>query len=273
MEHREVSPGRQPFHVQHFGTNLQAWGRSTWNIWETNPRSNRSTWNIRVVEGFPLNAEAVVGLFYRQMGMAITVASQKGGVGKTTTVVNLSASFCLAGKKVLLLDVDPQGNASSGVGFHRSPLPAGSKAGLDRQAFLSWVMAGKNPESLIQEAAFEHMSVIPSSPELSELEIVKKIQDSALQRFRKQIRSLSQRFDYILIDCPPSLGGIPTIALAMSDAVLVPIQCEYYAMEGLSQILPVIRELQRTANPELKILGFLLTMYSDELELSRSLER
>src|SRR6266540_900765 len=204
------------------------------------------------------------------MGVAITVASQKGGVGKTTTVVNLAGSLCLAGKMVLLLDVDPQGNASSGVGFHRSPSAPGpgSKNNSKGPAFLSCVLAGKGLAPVIQSTSIENLSVIPSSPELSELEIIKKIQDSAVQKFRKQIRALSEEYDYILIDCPPSLGGLPTIALAMSDAVLVPIQCEYYAMEGLSQILPVIRELQRTTNSDLKIQGFLLTMYSEELQLS-----
>jgi len=203
------------------------------------------------------------------MGVAITVASQKGGVGKTTTVVNLAGSLCLAGKKVLLLDLDPQGNASSGVGFHRSPNPtAPGKGNSAGHAFLTRVVTGKGIEPVIQQTSIENLALIPSSPELSELEIIKRIQDSAVQKFRKQIRTLSREYDYILIDCPPSLGGLPTIALSMSDAVLVPVQCEYYAMEGLSQILPVIRELQRTTNTGLKILGFLLTMYSDELQLA-----
>jgi len=203
------------------------------------------------------------------MGVAITVASQKGGVGKTTTVVNLAGSLCLAGRKVLLMDLDPQGNASSGVGFHRSPAqtPPG-KGNSARHAFLTRVVTGKGIDPVIQPTSIENLSLIPSSSELSELELIKRIQDSAVQKFRKQIRALSSEYDYILIDCPPSLGGLPTIALSMSDAVLVPVQCEYYAMEGLSQILPVIRELQRTTNTGLKILGFLLTMYSGELQLS-----
>jgi chromosome partitioning protein len=204
-----------------------------------------------------------------RMGRTLTIASQKGGVGKTTTAVNLSATLCLGGKTVLLMDLDPQGNASSGVGFHRPPPPGGARSLQNRNIFLQTIMDGESLAPFISSTSFENLSVMPATPELSELEIIKEIQDSALPKLRKQVSALAEKYDYILIDCPPSLGGLPTIALSVSDSVLIPIQCEYYAMEGLSQIIPVIRELQKTSNPKLDIFGLLLTMYSDELELSR----
>jgi chromosome partitioning protein len=204
------------------------------------------------------------------MGKTITVASQKGGVGKTTTAVNLAAMLSLSGRRVLLFDLDPQGNASSGVGFHRAPGATPTpRVGHGRPPLLSTILDGESLTPFIRDSSIENLAILPSSSELSELEIIKEVQDRALPKFRKQVEALSDRFDYILIDCPPSLGGLPTIALGLSDAVLIPIQCEYYAMEGLSQILPVIRDLQSTSNPRLEILGLLLTMYSDELQLSR----
>jgi chromosome partitioning protein len=205
------------------------------------------------------------------MGKTITIASQKGGVGKTTTAVNLASTLCLGGKKVLLLDFDPQGNASSGVGFHRPPTqPAQSgKSHKNPHIFLSTIIEGENLTPFIHKATIENLSVIPSSAELSELEIIQEVQEASLPKFRKQIKLISEKYDYILIDCPPSLGGLPTIALSVSDSVLIPIQCEYYAMEGLSQILPLIKYLQKDINPILHIHGLLLTMFSDDLQLSR----
>lgn len=203
------------------------------------------------------------------MGRTVTIASQKGGVGKTTTVVNLASSLSLSGKKVLMIDLDPQGNATSGVGRSRSfSQGIGNPSSLGGQGFLKSILEGEGLASFVIKTPVENLSVIPASTDLSGIEIIKEIQDSAIPKFKRQVAELATHFDYILIDCPPSLGGLPTISLKVSDSVLIPIQCEYYAMEGLSQILPVVRDLQRTVNLKLDIFGLLLTMYSQDLELS-----
>ncbi len=197
------------------------------------------------------------------MGTIITVASQKGGVGKTTSAVNLAASLTLAHQEVLLVDLDPQGNASSGVGVEpgRSPV-------------LSQSLGGDGDlRPLVSPTCFEHLSVLASSAELSHLDLIHSVQTTGLRRFRDQLATLAADFDYVLLDCPPSLGGLPTIALASCRWVLIPIQCEYYAMEGLSQILPIIKKIQNDINHDLEIGGLLLTMYSDELELSQDVLR
>lgn len=200
------------------------------------------------------------------MGKILTIASQKGGVGKTTTAVNLSASLSLAGKSVLLVDFDPQGNASSGIGFSRPHGGGGGQA--PSGGILSETLAGRSCSSLVQPTRFEKLAAIVSTPDLTELDVIQDIQGRALLRFTKDMHALARRYDVVVVDCPPSLGGLPTLALTTSDLVLVPVQCEYYAMEGLSQILPIISKLQNSTNRDLRILGFLLTMFSDELDLS-----
>ena len=203
------------------------------------------------------------------MATILTVASQKGGVGKTTTAVNLAASLALAGKPTLLVDLDPQGNASSGVGFPRDPNPgARSPPGL-----LDLTSRGKPAATALRPTRFERLSLLPSGPELSDLDLIQEIQSRGLDLLRTQLLALGSKYEFLLIDCPPSLGGLPSIALSVSDAVLVPIQCEYYAMEGLSQILPLINKIQSEINPKFAIAGLLLTMFSEELELSREVVR
>jgi len=194
---------------------------------------------------------------------AITVASQKGGVGKTTTVINLAASLCLAGRKVLLLDLDPQANATSGVGVE-VPL-----SGSEEFPYLSALLNGDALEPFICEAEFENLWVLPSSPEASDLGIVRKLEAADAGDLRGRIREAAEPFDYVILDCPPSLSGLPTLALELSDGLIIPVQCEYYAMEGLSQILPLVKKIQKSTNPDLEIEGLLLTMFSQELDLSQ----
>jgi chromosome partitioning protein len=196
------------------------------------------------------------------MSRTITVASQKGGVGKTTTVVNLASSLCLAGYKVLIVDLDPQSNATSGVGLDRE------NRGGDLR-YLSALRAGQSLRPFIRETPVEGLSILPSSPEAGDLELIHSLIGSPAKKLRQTFSKSISGYQYILIDCPPSLSGPPTIALHLSDSAIVPIQCEYYAMEGLSRILPVVKEVQKNTNPDLRVEGLLLTMFSPELELSR----
>lgn len=198
-----------------------------------------------------------------QLARAITVASQKGGVGKTTTVINLAASLCLAGRKVLLMDLDPQANATSGVGVE-VPL-----SGSDEFPYLSALLNGEELEPFFCEAEFENLWVLPSSPEASDLGVVRKLEAADAGALRGRIRDAAEAFDYVILDCPPSLSGLPTLALELSDGLIIPVQCEYYAMEGLSQILPLVKKIQKSTNPDLEIEGLLLTMFSQELDLSQ----
>lgn len=195
------------------------------------------------------------------MSRIIAIANQKGGVGKTTTAINLGAGLATAERKTLIVDMDPQGNATSGLGVDRSTI--------DASAYEVLLEGTPLEAAILPSLHLEHLDVAPSSQDLvgAEVELVPRPErERALQRALAPIR---ERYAYILLDCPPSLGLLTLNTLAAADTVLIPIQCEFYALEGLSQLLNTIRLVQQNLNPGLEIEGVLLTMFDQRLNLSR----
>jgi chromosome partitioning protein len=195
------------------------------------------------------------------MSRVIAIANQKGGVGKTTTAINLGAGLAVAERRTLVVDMDPQGNATSGLGLDRSELDGSVYDVLVDGAALEQVRRA--------EVHFPYLDVVPASRDLvgAEVELVERADRELV--LRRALEGVRAGYDYVLLDCPPSLGLLTLNVLAAADTVLIPIQCEFYALEGLSQLLNTIRVVQQNLNPKLQIEGVLLTMYDQRLNLSR----
>ena len=193
------------------------------------------------------------------MGKIIAIANQKGGVGKTTTSVNLAASLGVLEKKVLLIDADPQANATSGLGLDVDSIELGTYQLLEHT---------KTAEETIVKTSSPNVDLIPAHIDLVAIEIELVDKDDREYMMKNAIRHLKDKYDYILIDCAPSLGLLTLNALTAADSVMIPIQCEYFALEGLGKLLNTIKSVQKIHNPELDIEGMVLTMYDSRLRLS-----
>jgi len=193
------------------------------------------------------------------MGKIIAIANQKGGVGKTTTSVNLAACLGVLEKKVLLIDADPQANATSGLGIDVESVEIGSYQVLEHSA---------TPEQAIVSCSAPNVSVIPAHIDLVAIEIELVDVENREYMLKQALESIIDKYDYILIDCAPSLGLLTLNALTAADSVLIPIQCEYFALEGLGKLLNTIKSVQKIHNTSLDIEGLLLTMYDSRLRLS-----
>ncbi|TPR13055.1 ParA family protein [Apilactobacillus timberlakei] len=194
------------------------------------------------------------------MGYVISLANQKGGVGKTTTSVNLGADLASNGKKVLLIDADAQGNATSGVGIKKSSI---------KKDIYDILVNEEDINDAILHSVHDNLDVVPATIQLSGADIELTPQMARETRLLNALKAVKDNYDYILVDCPPSLGLITINAFTASDSILIPVQSEYYALEGLSQLLNTVKLVQKHFNPDLKIEGVLLTMYDVRTKLGQ----
>lgn len=193
------------------------------------------------------------------MSTIFATVNQKGGVGKTTTAVNLASYLATFGKKILLVDSDPQGNATSGLGIDRNEI---------KECMYDVIINGVEFSSIIKQTSISGLDIAPATPRLAGAEVELTEIDSRESRLKNAMLTLRQNYDYLLIDCPPSLSLLTVNALTAADQVIIPIQCEYYALEGLSQLIKTIELIKKSLNPDLRICGILLTMYDSRTLLS-----
>ena len=197
------------------------------------------------------------------MSRIISVANQKGGVGKTTTAINLAACLALSGQKVLIIDIDPQGNASSGLGVNLR----------ENQKGIYELLAGNaSLDQVIYPTEIDTLKIIPSNVDLAGAEIELVGRDHREKILSMALNGVNAEYEFIVIDCPPSLGLLTLNALTVSQSVLIPMQCEYYALQGLSQLLKTLKRIQKSINPDLKVEGILLTMYDNRTLLTSQVE-
>jgi chromosome partitioning protein len=193
------------------------------------------------------------------MGHTVAIVNQKGGVGKSTTAVNLGACLALLGKRILIVDIDPQGNATTGLGI--------DKRQVEQDAY-ALLLDGVDPSSTVIATEVENLSLIPATQNLAgaEIELVSALARET--RLKRALAPLGSQYDYVLIDCPPSLGLLTVNALVAAEQMIIPIQAEFYALEGLSQLTTIIRRIKEALNPSLEILGVLVTMYDGRTRLA-----
>lgn len=194
------------------------------------------------------------------MGKTISIFNQKGGVGKTTTCINFAAALGIKGKKTLLIDIDPQGNTTSGVGIDKSDIEVSSYD----------VLINDVPvKDAIQPTKFKNLSVLPANMNLAGAELELAENESRFKVLKKALATIVMDYDYIIIDCPPSLGLLSLNSLVASDTLIVPLQCEYYALEGLSQLISTVRTVKQNYNEHLELEGVVFTMYDSRLKLNQ----